>query len=150
MEEAKNPLPVGVKRDGTPQRRENQFTKAKKIQGQANERDKDRIRAEMLAQRLFKFAKSKGKQAQKYRMDAAQVQAAKVLIERGKPALQAIEQVVHDEPPTEAEIMAQLHSLLANPGTRAQIQAMLAGSPKPVMDTESSSESVVGQQQTGT
>src|SRR3990167_7142385 len=52
----------------------------------------DKIRAEMLSKRLEKYAKARGKQIDKHRMEPAQVQAAKVLIERGKPALQAIEQ----------------------------------------------------------
>jgi vacuolar-type H+-ATPase subunit E/Vma4 len=131
----------------------NQFSRRgppDRIKKNHDEASKDKMRAEKLAQRLYKYASSKGERAKKYAMEATQVQAAKVLIDRGKPVLQAIEQKIVDELPSETEIMAQLHALLANPGTRAQIQAMLAGSPKPVTDTESSSESVVDQQQTGT
>lgn len=114
----------------------NQFSRrgpADKIKKGHDEQTKDKIRAERLAKRLFKYANSKGKQAEKYRMEPAQVQAAKVLIERGKPALQAVEQRIVEEPKTEAEIKAQLHALLpvllADPGTRAQIEAMLTGHP---------------------
>ena len=61
-----------------------------------DESTKDKIRAEMLSKRLEKYAKAKGKNVDKYRMEAAQVQAAKVLIERGKPALQAVTQTNTD------------------------------------------------------
>lgn len=91
-----------------------------------DEQTKDKIRAERLAKRLFKYANSKGKAAEKYRMESAQVQAAKVLIERGKPALQAIEQKVVEEPVTEAQLMAQLHSLLSDPAARDQLKALIA------------------------
>lgn len=134
MEEEKKPLPVGFKRDGTPQRRNNQFTKAKALQGQVNERDKDRIRAEMLSQRLYKYANSKGKRTEKYRMEPAQVQAAKVLIERGKPALQAIESVIYEAPASEEEIKAQLHALLSDPVARAQLESMLKHQPVALPD----------------
>lgn len=110
----------------------NQFSRrgpADKIKKGHDEQTKDKIRAERLAKRLFRYANSKGKQAEKYRMEAAQVQAAKVLIERGKPALQAVEQRLVEEPKTEGEIMAQLRSLLSDPGARAQLVALLAGSP---------------------
>lgn len=117
----------------------NQFTKG--TRKQHDEATKDKIRAEMLSRRLYKYANARGEKIKKHAMETAQVAAAKVLIERGKPALQSIEQKIIDEPMTEQEIMAQLHALLSDPGTRAQIQAMLAGSPKPV--------DVAPQQQTG-
>ena len=138
------PLPVGLKRDGTPQKRSNQWTKAKEVQGKVNERDRDRVRAEVLADRLEKHVNGK------VDLSPTQVQAAKILIDKGKPSLQAIEQTNSEEPPTEQEIMAQLHSLLANPGTRAQLQAMLDGAPKLVTDSQSEPVNVVGKQQTGT
>lgn len=61
-----------------------------------DESTRDKIRAEMLSKRLEKYAKARGKQIAKHHMEPAQVQAAKVLIERGKPALQSIEQVNRD------------------------------------------------------
>jgi len=61
-----------------------------------DESTKDKIRAEMLSKRLEKYAKARGKQIDKHRMEPAQVQAAKVLIERGKPALQSITQEIHN------------------------------------------------------
>jgi hypothetical protein len=123
MEENKSNLPVGLRKDGTPQRRANQWTKAKEVQGKVNERDRDRLRAEVLASRLEEHVEGKRE------LSATQVQAAKILIDKGKPSLQAVEQTVHEEPKSETEIMAQLSTLLADPGTRAQIQAMLNGSP---------------------
>jgi hypothetical protein len=104
---------------------------------------KDKIRAEMLSKRLEKFAKARGKQIAKYHMEPAQVQAAKVLIERGKPALQAITQEVinpHDQMSDE-ELREQAKALISakvslvcelldsNAGFRASIQAHLAGKP---------------------
>ena len=68
----------------------NQFTKGTRTKH--DESTKDKIRAELLAQRLYKFAKAKGEKAKEQDMSQAQVAAARVLIERGKPALQAIEQ----------------------------------------------------------
>src|SRR5258706_12528823 len=73
----------------------NQFPSGGGSKGPRKEHDqstKDKIRAELLAQRMYKFAKAKGKSADKYRMDSAQVAAAKVLIDKGKPSLQAVEQ----------------------------------------------------------
>ena len=61
-----------------------------------DESTKDKIRAEMLSKRLEKYAKAKGKQVDKYRMEPAQVQACKVLIDRGKPMLQAVQQTTVD------------------------------------------------------
>jgi polynucleotide 5'-kinase involved in rRNA processing len=122
-QEDKTPRQVGLKRDGTPQKRANQWTKAKEVQGKVNERDRDRIRAEVLAHRLEQHVEGK------VELSATQVQAAKILIDKGKPSLQAVEQTIHEEPKSEAEIVAQLHALLANPGVRAQIEAMLKGAP---------------------
>ena len=70
---------------------------------------KDKIRAEQLARRLYKFANAKGKQAQKYAMSQAQVTAAKALIDKGKPSLQAVESTVVDpnDAKTEAELTAE-------------------------------------------
>lgn len=52
---------------------------------------KDKIRAEILSRRVYRYANAKGQALEKYRMEPAQVQAAKVLIDRGKPTLQAVE-----------------------------------------------------------
>lgn len=93
---------------------------------------KDKIRAEQLARRLYKFANAKGKSAAKHGMSQAQVTAAKVLIDKGKPSLQAVEQTNVEEPKSEAQILelieSQLHSLVANPGIRARLKALLDGS----------------------
>ena len=68
----------------------NQFTKG--TRKHHDEATKDKIRAELLSKRLEKYAKARGKQIAKHHMEPAQVAAAKVLIERGKPSLQAITQ----------------------------------------------------------
>lgn len=120
----------------------NQFTTGKRTR--LDDATKDKIRAEQLSRRLHKYAKAKGKAIQKYHMEPAQVAAAKVLIERGKPALQAIEQRIIEEPKSEQEIMqalalsiSQNPGLLkplieADPGVRAALRSMLEGSPSVV------------------
>ena len=55
-------------------------------------RQKAAIRASQLSNRLHKFAMAKGEKVKKHYMDQAQVSAAKVLIDKGMPSLQAIEQ----------------------------------------------------------
>lgn len=110
----------------------NQFTKG--TRKRHDEATKDRIRAESLARRLYKFAKAKGEKAEKEAMSQAQVAAAKVLIERGKPALQSIEAVHREEVQTPEEIEAQMRALLADPGFRAQLKAQLEGQPVQVED----------------
>lgn len=57
-----------------------------------DDQTKDKIRAEILSRRVYRYANAKGHALDKYRMEPAQVQAAKVLIDKGKPSLQAIEQ----------------------------------------------------------
>lgn len=100
----------------------NQFTK--RTRTQHDEATKDKIRAEVLAVRLFKYAKAKGKTAAKLHMDPAQVAAAKVLIERGKPALQSIEQtqVSQFESMSEDELLDLVNALItSNPGLIAKL-----------------------------
>jgi hypothetical protein len=111
----------------------NQFTTGKRKR--MDDATKDKIRAEILAKRMYRFAKAKGKKAIELDMSPAQVAAAKILIERGKPALQSVEQVIHQEPQSEEELKAQLRSLLADPGARAQLKAMLEGHPTEVDST---------------
>ena len=117
----------------------NQFTKG--TRKKHDEATKDKIRAEMLSRRMYRFAKAKPEKRDKLDMTQAQVAAAKVLIERGKPALQSIEQVIHEEPASEEQIQAQLRSLLADPGARAQLKSMLEGHPEPVDNPPSADES---------
>lgn len=105
----------------------NQFTKARergepmpyRAPHKLDDATKDKIRAELLARRLYKYAKASGEKAKKYSMEPAQVQAAKVLIDRGKPVLQAVEQrnVGEFEGKSEDELVASVNALiLANPG----------------------------------
>lgn len=60
-------------------------------------RQKAQIRAEQLMRRLHKFALGKTHQGKRISMDQAQVTAAKVLIDKGAPSLQAIEQTTINE-----------------------------------------------------
>src|SRR5678810_684739 len=129
----------------------NQFTKGTRTR--QDDSSKDKIRAELLSKRLEKYAKAKGKSIEKYRMEPAQVAAAKVLIERGKPALQAIEQTVIEDTPPPEELMARLthlfsqnpallKPLLADPGFRAAIQSMLDGGPSVVEQPHTHSQAI--------
>lgn len=122
----------------------NQFTKGTRTRH--DDATKDKIRAELLSKRLEKYAKAKGKTIDKYRMEPAQVAAAKVLIERGKPALQAIEQTNINplEQMSEEEVSQQAMALItsrphlviaaidADPGLRAQVKAHIEGRPSVV------------------
>jgi len=77
----------------------NQFTKARergepmpyRAPHKLDDQTKDKIRAEILSRRVYRYANAKGHALDKYRMEPAQVQAAKVLIDKGKPSLQAVE-----------------------------------------------------------
>ncbi len=98
----------------------NQFTR--RGPGRKTEHDeatKDKIRAELIAQRLYRFAKAKGKSAEKQAMSQAQVAAAKVIVDKGKPSLQAIEQTQVNEydKMTEQEMEDHVRALItSNPG----------------------------------
>lgn len=100
----------------------NQFTSGGGSKGPKKAHDqstKDKIRAELLAKRLYKFANAKGETAKKFRMDAAQVAAAKVLIDKGKPSLQAVEQTNLDPigQMSEEEIEGMVKALItSHPG----------------------------------
>lgn len=99
---------------------------------------RQRIQVDMICAKLERAAKGE------IDLSPTQVQAAKVLLDKTLPSLQAVEQTQMDAPATEEEIMAQLHSLLANPGTRAQIQAMLAGVPMAVDGDVQSQQTLSG------
>lgn len=115
---------------------------------------KDKIRAEQLARRLYKFANAKGKSAHKYGMSQAQVTAAKVLIDKGKPSLQAVEQTNIEEPKSEQEILGAITHLIStnpgllkplldsSPGVRAALRSMLDGSPSVVEQPHTDSQAI--------
>jgi hypothetical protein len=115
---------------------QNAYTKGKREK--MDPLQKAKIRAAFAADKLEAYMKGE------IQLDPAQVSAAKILMDKGMPSLQSIEQTNIEEPATEQEIMAQLHSLLANPGTRAQIQAMLAGSPTVVPEDVQSQQTLSG------
>ena len=75
----------------------NQFSRPGSRRTKHDEGTKDRIRAELVAKRLHKFAMAKGENIKKHWMDAPQVAAAKVIVDKGKPSLQAVEQTVLGE-----------------------------------------------------
>ncbi len=89
------------------------------------ERSKDAVRAEALANRLYMFAaEEKDAEGNKVEMDSVRVQAAKILIDKGKPNLQAIEQVNYDAVDTldEEALMAMLRSIItANPALLSRL-----------------------------
>ncbi len=124
----------------------NQFTSGGGSKGPKKHHDqstKDKIRAELLAQRLYKFAKSNGEKAAKYRMDAVQVAAAKVLIDKGKPSLQAIEQTEINQldSMTEEQMLGMAQALISS---HPELINKLNLAPKPV---QVESESVVSESQ---
>ena len=92
----------------------NQFTKGTRTKH--DDATKDKIRAEMLSKRLEKYAKARGKGILKHHMEPAQVAAAKVLIERGKPALQSIEQVTINplDSMSEEQLREQVRALITS------------------------------------
>ena len=130
----------------------NQFTKGTRTA--QDEATKDKIRAELLSKRLEKYAKARGKQIAKHHMEPAQVAAAKVLIERGKPALQSIEQKIVDEPKSEQEIVAAITHIISSnpallkplvdssPGVRAALRSMLDGAPSVVEQPHTDSQAI--------
>lgn len=125
----------------------NQFTKGTRTKH--DESTKDKIRAEVLSVRLEKYAKARGKQIAKHHMEPAQVAAAKVLIERGKPALQSIEQTNLNplDQMDEEEIKGMVRALItAHPWLLREF----APGPQLDKDAESTATNVVSSQQTGT
>lgn len=123
----------------------NQFTKGTRTKH--DDATKDKIRAELLSKRLEKYAKSKGKNIDKYRMEPAQVAAAKVLIERGKPALQAIEQTILNplEQMNEEQLRDMVKALItSNPWLLDEFKPGV----KPVDQLSNDPNTVVDEQQT--
>ena len=116
-------LPVGLKRDGTPQKRNNQWTKRKEMGQQLPDRDKDKHRAECAAAMLDQHLQGNRE------MSATQVQAAKILMDKGKPSLQAVESTVVEPAVmrSEAELYEELKAALrSRPDLTQQALADLA------------------------
>jgi hypothetical protein len=121
----------------------NQFTTGKRTKHDDATRDK--MRAEHLAKRLYAFAAGEKDEetGEKVEMDAARIAAAKILIDKGKPNLQAIEQtnVSEFEQMSEEEILGLVNALItSNPGLIAKLGIGL----RPVQDA---SEGVKAPQQ---
>lgn len=111
----------------------NQYTSAAELGMPAKaERSKDAVRAELLCQRLAAFALDQpGEDGQKVELDAVRVQAAKILIDKGKPNLQAIEQVNYDgdEHADPEQLKAKLKAIAtANPSLLSEVLAEIAQS----------------------
>ena len=111
----------------------NAYTSAEELGLPAKaERSKDAVRAEILAQRLYQFAaEQKDAEGNKVEMDSVRVQAAKILIDKGKPNLQAIEQVNYDgdEHADQETLKAKLRSIaMANPALLSEVLAEIAQS----------------------
>ena len=120
----------------------NQFTKAEAegkpkpkgtnqfIKGTREEHDpetRDKIRAEFAAQKLEAHLNGET------RLDQIDVAAAKALLPYGKSTLSSVEQTNKEDLPSEADLVGQLAPLIAaNPGLKAQLRALLDGSPQPV------------------
>jgi hypothetical protein len=117
--------PSGFKKDGTPQKRANQWTKARDQARLAidAEEHRRRIKVGMLQARLHSAAMGKAD------MSATQVAAAKVLLDKAMPTLQAVEQSYTEPAATrsEAELLAELKAVLAsNPDLAQKALAELA------------------------
>lgn len=97
----------------------NQFTTGKR--SKHDDATRDKMRAEHLAKRLFAFAaKQKDEETgEDVEMDATRIAAAKILIDKGKPNLQAVEQTQLNEwdNMTEDEMVSMVNALItSNPG----------------------------------
>lgn len=90
----------------------NQFTKGTRTEH--DEATKDRIRAELLSKKYYKFAMASAKRQAKMGITKEQVAAAKMLIDKGKPSLQSVESKETDpmESMTLEEQMEQLRTLI--------------------------------------
>lgn len=69
---------------------------------------KDKVRAELVAARLYSHVNGKIK------LNSSQVASAKVLVDKGKPSLQAVEQTVIESAATrsEADLLADIRRLV--------------------------------------
>lgn len=128
----------------------NQFTSGGGSKGPKKHHDeatKDKIRAELVAQRLHKFAMAKGQKAAKLAMSGPQVAAAKVIVDKGKPSLQAIEQteVNPTDRMSEDELRGMVRALItSNPWLLNEFQPGV----RAAETTGSDANSVVDPQQT--
>jgi hypothetical protein len=94
---------------------------------------KDKIRAENLSQRLEQFV------AGEIELSQAQVSAAKVLIDKGKPSLQAVSQSQEDPMAgrTEEELLEQIRDLISS---RPELLAGVKHLVEPVKDAAAPQE----------
>lgn len=85
MNSDKQPLPVGFKKDGTPQKRSNQFTKRRELNGSVPAKDITEHRAHIAAAKLEACMEGK------VQLSDVQMRAAKALMDKGIASRQAIE-----------------------------------------------------------
>ena len=99
-------------------------------EGEGHDRaTKDKIRAENLCQRLDSFV------AGEIQLSPAQVNAAKILIDKGKPSLQAVEQSQSDPwaDKSEQELLDSVRALISShPALLAQFRVLV----EPVKEVE--------------
>ena len=109
MTQSAAPIQAGglYKRDGTKRKVSNQWLKRQELGG-IPERDRDRHRAECAAAYLSHVMEGKTKG------DTVRVQAARALMDKGKPSLSAVEQTTI-EPATErseSELISSLREII--------------------------------------
>lgn len=125
----------------------NQFTTGKRTKHDDATRDK--MRAEHLARRLYAYAaREKDEETgEEVDMDAGRIAAAKILIDKGKPNLQAIEQteVNQWDRMSEEEMLGLIQALItSNPGLIQKLgiglRAVQADSDLGIQDTNTAQQ----------
>ena len=109
----------GNRKPDAPEGSQNQFTTGKRTKH--DESTKDKIRAERLANRLDAYVMGEADEVtgEKVDLDSTKVAAAKILIDKGKPSLQAVEQTQVNEMDnmSEEELIGMVSALItSNPG----------------------------------
>lgn len=116
-------LPRGVQ-GATTQRELLGFGRRK---SEVSQKERERAQADAVMNRLNEHIEGKCELA------PTQVQAARVLLDKLKPSLQAVEYTEHESLPEEGDIISKIQALTASdPALRARLAALLLGSPQPV------------------
>ena len=121
----------------------NQYIKGTRKRMDPEQRDK--IRAEMLAQRLHAYVMGEPDPdtGEIVELDGTKVAAAKVLIDKGKPNLNSVDSMTVAPPLPESEILASIADLVrADPALQAQLRSLLDGVPTVVPTPQTGPEQV--------
>ena len=122
----------GNRKPDAPETSENQFTTGKRTKHDESTRDK--MRAEHLARRLYAFAAGTQDEAtgELVTLDRDRIAAAKILIDKGKPNLQAVEQtqVNQWDSMTEEDMKAMVRALITS---HPELIREFAPGPEPVI-----------------